>query len=189
MTIESRLHARLATGYTLRAAALGERQDRWRSAKGRRQAPLTLTIPQPRLWSPERPVPLRPDGRRSCEAARRSTRSTSYFGLRKISLGPDGDGVARLLLNNQPLFQFGFLDQGFWPDGLHTPPTDEAMRFDIASTLGFGMNLARKHIKIEPERWYYWADKLGLLVWQDMPSGGNDDARGASQLRRASGSA
>jgi len=86
--------------------------------------------------------------------------ASSYVGLRKISVGPGADGTARLLVNGKPLFQFGFLDQGFWPDGLHTPPTDEAMRFDIASTLGFGMNLARKHIKIEPDRWYYWPTSL-----------------------------
>jgi hypothetical protein len=74
-------------------------------------------------------------------------------------------------LNHQTLFQFGPLDQGFWPDGLYTAPTDEALRYDIEMTKKLGFNLARKHVKIEPARWYYWADKLGLLVWQDMPSG------------------
>ena len=112
----------------------------------------------------------------------------SYFGLRKISIGPAGGGTPKLLLNDQPLFQFGFLDQGFWPDGLYAPPSDEAIRFDIASTREFGMNLARKHVKVEPERWYYWADTLGLLVWQDMPSGRNStpDARAnfADEWRR-----
>jgi beta-galactosidase/beta-glucuronidase len=77
----------------------------------------------------------------------------------------------RLFLNNQPLFQFGPLDQGFWPDGLYTAPTDEALRYDIEMTKQLGFNMARKHVKIEPARWYYWCDKLGLLVWQDMPSG------------------
>jgi len=176
MTIESRLCAP-GDGYTLRASALAGGRT-VASGEGPASAPLRLTIPRPRLWAPGDPflydlkVALVRNGAVIDEAA-------SYFGLRKISLGPGSDGAARLLLNGKPLFQFGFLDQGFWPDGLHTPPTDDAMRFDIASTLGFGMNLARKHIKIEPDRWYYWADRLGLLVWQDMPSGGNDtpDAR------------
>lgn len=96
---------------------------------------------------------------------------TSYFGMRKISLGKDSRGFKRILLNNEPLFQFGPLDQGFWPDGLYTAPTDDALRYDIEVTKQLGFNLARKHVKIEPERWYYWCDKLGLLVWQDMPSG------------------
>ena len=78
-------------------------------------------------------------------------------------------GVNRLLLNNKPLFQFGPLDQGWWPDGLYTAPTDEALRYDIEMTKKLGFNMARKHVKVEPARWYYWCDKLGLLVWQDMP--------------------
>jgi hypothetical protein len=94
----------------------------------------------------------------------------SYFGLRKISLGKDEKGVTRLMLNNKPVFQFGPLDQGFWPDGLYTAPTDAALKFDIEMTKKFGFNMARKHVKVEPARWYYWCDKLGLLVWQDMPS-------------------
>jgi hypothetical protein len=170
LTIETRLYAP-ADGCTVRASALAGGQA-VASAEGPASAPLRLTIPKPRLWAPGDPflydlkVALVRDASVIDEAA-------SYFGLRRISLGSGRDGAARLLLNGKPLFQFGFLDQGFWPDGLHTPPTDAAMRFDIASTLGFGMNLARKHIKVEPDRWYYWADKLGLLVWQDMPSGGN----------------
>ncbi|SPE60477.1 Glycoside hydrolase family 2 sugar binding [Verrucomicrobia bacterium] len=95
----------------------------------------------------------------------------SYFGMRKISLGKDAKGFTRLCLNNAPYFQFGPLDQGFWPDGIYTAPTDEALRSDIEMTRKLGFNLARKHVKIEPDRWYYWCDKLGLLVWQDMPSG------------------
>jgi beta-galactosidase/beta-glucuronidase len=91
--------------------------------------------------------------------------------MRKISLGKDDKGFTRLMLNNQPYFQFGPLDQGFWPDGIYTAPTDEALRYDIEMTKKLGFNLARKHVKVEPDRWYYWCDKLGLLVWQDMPSG------------------
>ena len=171
LTIETRLRV-AADGYALRAVATADGMQ-IATAEGTAASPLTLAIPKPRLWSPGEPflydlkVSLTRNGKAVDEVA-------SYFGLRKISVGRGADGAARLLLNNEPLFQFGFLDQGFWPDGLHTPPTDEAIRFDITSTLSFGMNLARKHIKIEPDRWYYWADKLGLLVWQDMPSGGNN---------------
>ena len=81
------------------------------------------------------------------------------------------DGFTRILLNDQFVFQIGFLDQGFWPDGLYAAATDEALRYDVEVTRKLGMNLARKHVKIEPDRWYYWCDRLGLLVWQDMPSG------------------
>jgi hypothetical protein len=99
----------------------------------------------------------------------------SYFGMRKIALGKDAAGITRLMFNNQPLFQYGPLDQGFWPDGIITAPTDEALRYDIEITKALGMNMARKHVKIEPDRWYYWCDKLGLLVWQDMPGSGVGD--------------
>src|SRR5207249_12223624 len=95
----------------------------------------------------------------------------SYFGLRKVSLARDAEGRLRIQLNNKPCFMLGPLDQGFWPDGLYTAPTDEALRSDIEMLKKLGFNMARKHVKVEPERWYYWCDKLGLLVWQDMPSG------------------
>ncbi|MFZ5517652.1 MAG: PA14 domain-containing protein [Candidatus Zhuqueibacterota bacterium] len=96
---------------------------------------------------------------------------TSYFGMRKISVEQAPDGAKRLFLNDTPLFHHGPLDQGWWPDGLYTAPTDEALRYDIEVTRQLGFNMARKHVKIEPARWYYWCDKLGLMVWQDMPSG------------------
>lgn len=96
---------------------------------------------------------------------------TSYFALRKISMDKDANGIQRMLLNNQFVFQYGPLDQGWWPDGLYTAPTDEALRFDIEKTKAMGFNMIRKHIKVEPARWYYHCDQLGLLVWQDMPSG------------------
>jgi len=159
-------------GFVVRATALAGGKA-VATAEGPAAAPIRLVIPHPRLWSPGDPF-LYDLEIRLLRGGKTIDTVSSYAGLRKISLGHAADGAARLLLNNQPLFQFGFLDQGFWPDGLHTPPTDEAMRFDVAQTLAFGMNLARKHIKIEPDRWYYWADRLGLLVWQDMPSGGND---------------
>ena len=95
----------------------------------------------------------------------------SYFGMRTIALGKDEKGITRVLLNGKPIFMTGPLDQGFWPDGIYTPPTEEAMKFDLQTTLQYGFNTTRKHIKVESARWYYWADKLGLLVWQDMPGG------------------
>jgi beta-galactosidase/beta-glucuronidase len=91
--------------------------------------------------------------------------------MRKISAKRDENGIVRLQLNNRDYFQFGPLDQGWWPDGLYTAPTDEALMFDIRKTKDFGFNMIRKHVKVEPARWYYHADKLGILVWQDMPSG------------------
>jgi len=95
----------------------------------------------------------------------------SYFGMRKISLGKDAAGRTRILLNDRPVFQLGLLDQGFWPDGLYTAPNDEALRYDIEVTKDLGFNLIRKHVKVEPARWYTWCDRLGMLVWQDMPNG------------------
>ena len=94
-----------------------------------------------------------------------------YFGMRKISVGTDRWGIRRLWLNNEPLFQFGPLDQGYWPDGLYTPPSDEALRFDLEQIQALGFNMVRKHVKVEPARWYTHCDRMGLLVWQDMPSG------------------
>ncbi len=137
---------------------------------------LKLAIPNPKLWAPGSPhlydlrVSLKSNGK-VVDAV------TSYFGMRKIAIGKDEKGVTRPLLNGKFVFQVGPLDQGFWPDGLYTAPTDEALRFDIAEMRRLGFNCVRKHIKVEPARWYYWCDKLGLMVWQDMPSvnsyGGN----------------
>ena len=131
---------------------------------------ITMPVKDARLWSPESPhlydlvVKLKL-GDRTIDKVE------SYFGMRKTSLGKDDRGFTRLMLNNKPYFQFGPLDQGFWPDGLYTAPTDKALRYDIEMTKALGFNMARKHVKVEPDRWYYWCDKLGLLVWQDMPSG------------------
>ena len=130
---------------------------------------LKIAVPAAKLWSPEAPhlydlrVTLK-DGDTVVDSV------TSYVGMRKISLGKDDKGVTRMMLNGRFVFQVGPLDQGFWPDGIYTAPTDEALRFDISETKRLGFNTTRKHIKVEPERWYYWCDKLGLLVWQDMPS-------------------
>ena len=132
---------------------------------------IVLRISKPKLWSPERPFLY--DLKVTLKDARDKVVDsvTSYFGMRKISLGKDEKGVTRIFFNNKILFQYGPLDQGWWPDGLYTAPSDEALRYDIEVTKELGCNMARKHVKIEPARWYYWCDKLGLLVWQDMPSG------------------
>lgn len=114
---------------------------------------------------------------------------SSYFGMRKIAVQQDNAGVNRLFLNNEPLFQLGLLDQGFWPDGLYTAPTDEALRYDIEVTKQLGFNMIRKHVKVEPARWYYWADKLGVLVWQDMPSGDAFVDNGEGEITRTPASA
>jgi hypothetical protein len=149
---------------------------------------ITLPVTKPRLWSPEDPylyrltVSLKLGGRTL-------DKIESYFGMRKISLGKDARGFTRLMLNNKPYFQLGLLDQGFWPDGLYTAPTDEALRYDIEMTKKLGFNLARKHVKVEPDRWYYWCDKLGLLVWQDMPSGDKFISAAASDITRTAESA
>lgn len=129
-----------------------------------------LTIGNPKYWSPAQPflydlnIQLLRKGKVLDEV-------NSYAAMRKISLTPDKNGVQRLMLNNEFLFQYGLLDQGWWPDGLYTAPTDEALRFDIAQCKQMGFNLLRKHVKVEPARWYYHCDRIGMLVWQDMPSG------------------
>jgi len=132
--------------------------------------PIVLPMQNATLWSPENPKLydleiLLSEGGTVVDAV------GSYFGMRKISLGKDAAGRTRILLNNRPVFQLGLLDQGFWPDGLYTAPSDEALRYDIEVTMDLGFNLIRKHVKVEPARWYTWCDRLGMLVWQDMPNG------------------
>ena len=123
-----------------------------------------------RLWTPDSPflytlkVVLKSGGRVVDKV-------DSYAAMRKYSTRRDADGIVRLELNNEPLFQFGLLDQGWWPDGLYTAPTDEALLYDVQKTKDFGFNMIRKHIKVEPARWYTHCDRLGIIVWQDMPSG------------------
>ena len=96
----------------------------------------------------------------------------TYFAMRKFSTAKDDNGIVRLMLNNKPIFMFGPLDQGWWCDGLYTAPCDEALAYDIQKTKDFGFNMIRKHVKVEPARWYYHCDRIGVIVWQDMPSGG-----------------
>ena len=133
-------------------------------------ATATLKIGQAKLWSPESPFLY--DLKLSVVRKGKTLDEVqSYFAMRKISLGKDDKGTLRMLLNNRFVFQYGPLDQGWWPDGLYTAPTDEALKFDVEKTKEMGFNMIRKHIKVEPARWYYHCDKLGMLVWQDMPSG------------------
>ena len=130
----------------------------------------SLPIPNAKLWSPENPV-LYDLKYAIVRKGKTVDEVKSYFAMRKISMQPDKDGTQRMLLNDKFLFQYGPLDQGWWPDGLYTAPTDEALKFDIEKTKEMGFNMIRKHVKVEPARWYYFCDKLGMLVWQDMPSG------------------
>ena len=133
--------------------------------------PVEVAMPaDAKLWSPDSPnlynlkVSLC-DGKKVIDAV------DSYAAMRKYSTHRDKDGIVRLELNNRPLFQYGPLDQGWWPDGLYTAPTDEALLYDLQKTKDFGFNMIRKHIKVEPARWYTYCDQLGIIVWQDMPSG------------------
>ena len=131
----------------------------------------SVAIENPKLWSPETPNLYDIQLEIAVDDVVKDN-VTSYFGMRKFSVEPDKFGVPRLFLNNQPYFQKGLLDQGYWPDGGLTAPTDEAMIFDIQSCKKLGFTMLRKHIKAEPLRWYYHCDRLGMLVWQDMMSGG-----------------
>ena len=135
-------------------------------ATGKSGTPLTLKIADAKLWTPDSPHLY------DLEVALATGDSVkSYCGLRKIEMKKDASGVNRLWLNGKVLFQVGPLDQGWWPDGLYTAPTDAALRYDVEITRKLGFNMARKHVKVEPLRWYHHCDKLGLLVWQDMPNG------------------
>lgn len=138
--------------------------------KGPADHSIEIPMPNPLLWTPYDPslyqLDVRlTDGRKDLDHVK------SYFAMRKISLEKDSLGFERLMLNNAPLFQYGTLDQGWWPDGLLTPPSDEAMRYDMDVLKDMGFNMLRKHIKVEPSRYYYYADSIGLLIWQDMVSG------------------
>ena len=133
-------------------------------------ATATLNIPNAKLWSPSNPFLY--DLQLSIERNGKVIDNvSSYFAMRKVSLAPDVEGTQRMMLNDQFVFHYGPLDQGWWPDGLYTAPGDEALKFDIVQTRAMGFNMIRKHIKVEPARWYYYCDSVGILVWQDMPSG------------------
>jgi hypothetical protein len=165
-TVTGRVDGRAAGDATLEVTAYADGKPVGK-ASGPVSRPLRLAITNPRPWSPDDPflytfkATLSHDGQRD--------EVTSYAGLRTIGL-KKVDGRNRIVLNGKPTFLLATLDQGYWPDGLHTAPTDEALKFDIQKTKDFGFNTIRKHIKVEPARWYYWADRIGLMVWQDMPS-------------------
>jgi hypothetical protein len=140
------------------------------TASGSCNAETSISISDPVLWSPDNPflydidIDLKINGKTV-------DKIKSYTGIRKVSIGKSDDGFTRILLNNKFLYQRGPLDQGFWPDGIYTPPTPQAMINDIRMTKAMGFNMLRKHVKVENRIFYYWCDKIGLLVWQDMPSG------------------
>ena len=145
-------------------------------ASGRTGKPLTVPVPRAHLWSPDDPHLY--DLKVTVGSGRGADRTGSYFGMREIGVKKI-DGTPRTVLNGKPVFSMATLDQGFWPDGLHTAPTDEALAYDLKMHKAMGFNSVRKHIKVEPDRWFYWADKLGLLVWQDMPAMDNDTSPSA----------
>ncbi len=126
---------------------------------------IRIPVPNARLWSPDDPFlyDLRVTMLTGGDVV------TGYFGMRSLGKAVIG-GALRPMLNGKFVYQLGTLDQGYWPDGIYTAPTDEALRFDLERQKAMGFNMVRKHIKVEPARWFYWADRLGLLVWQDMPS-------------------
>jgi len=138
------------------------------TARGAPGTAFDVPVPSPRLWSPDDPflydIEVTLEG-----AGGELDRVESYVGMRSVGV-VDIDGVPRLVLNGEPVFQIGVLDQGYWPDGLYSAPADEALRFDIEAAKDMGFNVIRKHVKVEPQRWYWWADRLGVLVWQDMPN-------------------
>lgn len=170
-TLEVEVTGRALRGHQVRLTALDTigGDTAVAQASGAANATHTLQLEDVQTWSPSSPhlYGLRVELLRNGQVV---DAVDSYFGMRSIEIGPDTNGVQRLLLNGEPLFQYGPLDQGWWPDGLYTPPTDEALLFDILFTQQAGFNMIRKHVKVEPARFYYHCDRLGLLVWQDMPN-------------------
>ncbi len=165
--------ALLGREHTITSPPIGAAVEKVAGAKGAVGKSIAISVPKEKLqlWTPDSPFlyGLRID---LLDAKNVATDTVfSYCAMRKISLAQDAAGVTRMMLNGQPVFQYGPLDQGFWPDGLYTAPTDEALRYDLEITKKLGFNMVRKHVKVEPARWYYHCDKMGLFVWQDMPSG------------------
>jgi hypothetical protein len=143
------------------------------TVRGKADTELRLPIKNPKLWSPDSPF-LYDLKVKLIDRGRTVDQVGSYAGMRSVGKVKGADGKLRLALNGKILFNLSTLDQGFWPDGLNTAPTDEALRFDLEQHKALGFNTVRKHIKVEPDRWYYHADKLGLMVWQDMPASKTD---------------
>ncbi len=152
------------------------------SGKGEAGKDINIKIKDPKTWSPADPflydvkVVLKDGGKKVDEVS-------SYAAMRKVSVNKDAFGILRIALNNKPIFSFGTLDQGWWPDGLYTAPTDEALAFDVIRTKELGFNTIRKHVKVEPDRWYYHCDRLGIMVWQDMPAGDYQSSPGWTDQR------
>ncbi|PWS33042.1 glycoside hydrolase family 2 [Pedobacter paludis] len=156
-----------------------------KSIPGRSNQLIRIPVKNAKLWSPASPYLYDLEVKLGADVVK------SYFGMRKISVAKDDKGIDRIMLNDKPYYNLGTLDQGFWPDGLYTAPTDEALAFDIKAIKAMGFNTIRKHIKIEPARWYYHADKIGMLVWQDfvqpnpgLPAGAKEifEKQGAEML-------
>ena len=138
------------------------------TVKAKPNTVLSIPIAKPKLWSPDSPFLYDVDVKLA-QGNSVTDHIRSYFGMRKVAIAQQ-NGVKKIFLNNKFLFEIGPLDQGFWPDGIYTPPTEAALKNDIQTIKTLGFNMVRKHIKVEPARWYYWTDHLGLMVWQDMPS-------------------
>ncbi len=172
LTIEARLRG-TAPGISVEAVVSAEGKT-IATAEAAPGDPLTCSLPDARLWCPEDPFLYDVEVRlRRGDAT--ADRVSGYAAMRSFSLETDSSGYKRFALNGKPLFLYGPLDQGYFPDGLYTPPSEEAMLFDIEYTRDIGCNMIRKHIKVEPLRWYYHCDRLGMIVWQDMPNGGKID--------------
>jgi len=143
-----------------------ECKDLAAKVSGKIGEPIVMKVPKAELWSPDTPklYPI-------TVSLAKEDGVKSYFAMRKISIGKDTNGITRMLLNDKFVFQHGPLDQGFWPDGIYTAPTDAALKYDVEVIKQMGFNVLRKHVKVEPSRFYYHCDQLGMLVWQDMPNG------------------
>ncbi len=149
-----------------------------KTLNGKTNTEITVPINNVKLWSPDDPYLY------NLKISLGQDVVQSYFGMRKIEVKKDDKGIERIFLNNVYTYNLGVLDQGFWPEGLHTAPTDAALKFDIAAAKAMGFNTIRKHIKIEPARWYYHCDKLGMMVWQDMVQPGNDSKEAKAEFEK-----
>jgi hypothetical protein len=165
-------------GYSVEAIA-----SNGKKVKGKPNTQLLLPVPNARLWSPDQPYLYNLNVKLLYKGKVVDTIG-SYFGMRKIEVKKDEKGVERLFLNNKYTYHLGVLDQGFWPEGLYTAPTDEALKFDIMAIRNMGYNTIRKHIKLEPARWYYHADRTGMLVWQDMVTCASDKQEAKTQFEK-----
>ncbi|HET7733355.1 MAG TPA: glycoside hydrolase family 2 TIM barrel-domain containing protein, partial [Paludibacter sp.] len=170
------------TGLTVKATAK-DASTSVGSVSGAANTELIIPVPNAKLWSPESPFLYDLDIKLMSGNVVVDSVS-SYFGMRKITMVRETP-TPQLYLNNKAVYMMGPLDQGFWPDGIYTAPTDEALRFDIEAEKALGFNMVRKHIKVEPQRWYYWADKLGIMVWQDMPSPNSYDPPAGMPIEKA----